>query len=466
MKQYRVIIPNHYDEIKALGKEVLKTIEDRKSPKPEDISKVLGEDAVMPYYFMHALLRNLEHGRARSVLDYKRRNGIAIQTHSFDAAFKPYYRLGHKYLPSNYVLTPREITGDIVHDLGEEFGQDLLGAIVVNDVIRYVLGDEAGKDADVLTNKNALLLDSLEDRIKKDEPERIHKIIKKSKSLINVRDGEIEYHHRRVLNAVKQFRNYVQTEADYLEEPQKNYLLGIIDDIVERALTRVSQKSLRADEVNGIILQQYENVMGIMEKGEYLSADKKLLLPGDPKFLWSLKKTLYRDFIGSIAEKVKEELVLASVNDRSKDDRYLGAFIEKLSESIDTVANMEPNPLRHAISIFRKARISIPTGIDLVDYLGQESADYARLQMAVDCLYRNLEDSVNQWAEVTPKSSKRDSKWETYAEKFAIMKSKTEELGEKVREMNGPNWLRKRIRGVGKLLGVEKIGLGSMRFAL
>lgn len=466
MKPYRVVIPDDHNRIKALGKGVIDASIERKAPPPEDIAQVFGEGAIMPSYFMLALLRNLEHGRARSVLDYKRRDGIAIERHSFDAAFKPYYRLRGEDLPSNYILTPREINGALVHDLGEEFGQDLLGAIVVNDVIRYVLGDEAGKDADVLTNKNALLLDPLEDRIKKDNPEHIYKIIRKSKSLVNVRDGEIEYHHRRILNALNQFRHYVQTNADYLNGPQKNDLLGTIDDIVERASTRVSQKSLRADEVNGRILQQYENVMGIMEKGEYLMADKKLLLPWDPEFLLSLNKTLYKDFIDTIVKKVKEELVLESVNGGPKDDSYLGAFMEKLSESTDTVANLDLQPLHHAISIFRKARVSIPTGISLVDYLRQEGADYARLQKAVDFLYRNLEASVNQWAEVTQESSKRDTTWRIYAEKFAIMKSKTEELEERVREMNGPSWLRKRIRGVGKLLGVEKIGLGSVRFAL
>ena len=148
--------------IKVLGDAVSGIILAREVPKPEDIATVLGDGSVDSYYFMHALMHSIEYGRRRGVVDYARRDQRAVQIHSFDSALRPFYRFKDKKLPSGYVLTPREIKGVLVHDLGEEFGQSLLGALVVNKVIGHLLREETGKDADLLTNKNALFFYSLQ----------------------------------------------------------------------------------------------------------------------------------------------------------------------------------------------------------------------------------------------------------------------------------------------------------------
>ena len=453
MKSYKVEIPENYDAIRALGEEVSETITNRMVPKPSDIALVLGKDAVKPYYFMHALFHDLEYGRNRSIFDYKRRDRIAIQRHSFDGAFKPYYRLTDKDLPSNYFLNPREITGVLVHDLGEEFGQSLLGAIVINDAIKHVLGEKAGKDADVLTNKSALLLDSLEGRIEKVPvtAESIYNIVKEAKSEVIVRPGTVIYQYQRALNALKQFQDYVKNQVDYIDNDEKKVIIGIIDEIKE-GIVASRPKALKADDIAGLVLQQHDGILRLIKEKEYTPVDKHLLLPGDPEFLLTLKKTLYNRFVDNIAERVREEAKLASRNGNTQDDDYLAAYTEKVAESTDTVANMSPEPLHHPMSIFRKARITIRNGIGLVNYLRQEQMHSERLQMAVDYLYRNLDDVVNQYLNHFKSSKRRDTNWKLYVNKFGTMRSKTAELGKMVTEMNGPSWLRKKSRNLARRL--------------
>lgn len=458
MKSYRVIIPDNYEAIIALGDEVSDTIINRRIPKPSDIALVLGKEAVKPYYFMHALFHALEYGRNRSIFDYQRRDRIAIQRHSFDGAFKPYYRLRDTQLPSNYFSNPREITGILVHDLGEEFGQSLIGAIVVNDAIKHVFGEKAGKDADVLTNKNALLLDSLEDRIEKFAvtPENIYNVVKEAKSEVIVKPGTVIYQYQRALNALKQFKDYVKSQVDYIDGDEKKVIIGTIDEIKEDIIAS-RQKALKADDIAGLVLQRHNDILRLIEKKEYTPVDKQLLLPEDPEFLLTLKKTLYNRFVDNITERVREEAKLASKNGNTQDDDYLAAYIEKVAESTDTVANMEPAPLHHSVSIFRKARITIRKGIDLVNYLRQEQMHSERLQMAVDYLYRNLEDVVAQYLKNFKASKRRDTNWRLYEKKFNVMRNKTTELGEIVKGMNGPSWLEEKIKDFGRRISSVRL---------
>ena len=121
---------------------VADTILDRKVPSPDQISGVFGKDVVNSYFFMHVLTHSREYGNRSRISNYGRRDQKAMPRHPYDAARKPYFRLRDRRLPSGYDLTLREIKSVLVHDLGEEFGKSPLAALVVNDIISQLLGEE------------------------------------------------------------------------------------------------------------------------------------------------------------------------------------------------------------------------------------------------------------------------------------------------------------------------------------
>ena len=471
MKGYRIPIPENYDEIRGIGHQVSETILARKVPQPQHISLVLGEDALKAYYFMHALLHNIEEGRQRGILDYARRDQKAIQRHSFDAAQKPYFRLQDTKLPSNYVLNPREIKGVLGHDLGEEFGQSLLGAMVVNDAIGYVLGQETGQDTALLTNNNALLMDSLEDRIsnkvaktksKEIEPDHVYSVLGEAKDEVFVKQGTVSWNYLRILTALRTFRAYVEDTVDYMPDKQKKKMMDILDELSKSVKERMKNDAVGADYATEQNIGQHQYIMELLERGNYIEADERLVLPGSPKFLATLKKTLYKDFISKIAQKVREDA--RATNNGSND--YLAPIIEKFAESTETAANMD-SALKNAISIFRKGRILSPSGIEVVHDLRVLPRDYTRLQAVVDYHFRVLDAMINQNYEDAEKKFKGiDTAWEPEFKAFGVMKEKMKDLERRIDEMNGPSWVRGRIRDLGNIFGIKELKLGKVHFTL
>lgn len=420
------VMPQNYKRIHDLSDVVSRAILARKIPQPDHIEQVLGDDALKPYYFMHALMHLKEYGRRRWVLDYARRDQKAIQVHSYDSAVKPFYRLNDEKLPSGYLLTQREIKGILVHDLGEEFGKSLLGALVVNDVIRYLLGEEIGKDAGLLTNSNALLLDSLESAVKKlpdIDPNGIYGILGKRMGQINVAANDVQQQYRRIIYALRSFRDYIRQNSEYMPMPQKRRLLGIIDDMHNAVSYEIEHGDiLEPGTATRAIMERHQHVMEIISKGRYVDVDRSLLLPGDLEFLLTLKKTLYRDYLSSIAGAVGDN---ANANSQNLDgDGYLAPMMEKLAESTNTVANMDRTPITHATSIFRKARALASTGIELAGHLTERQVDCQRLQNSIDYLVRNLDAIVRLHLESLERLDGLDDNWDTDLTIFRLMRDK------------------------------------------
>ena len=471
MKNYKVSIPESYEVIRTIGYQISQTILARRVPQPDHIALVLGEDAKKAYYFMHALLHNIEEGRKRGILDYARRDQKAIQRHSFDAAQKPYFRLKDKKLPSNYILTPREIKGVLGHDLGEEFGQSLLGAMIVNDIIGYLLGEETGRDTSLLTNTNALLMDSLEDRISDKvaktkardiEPDHVYSVLKEAKSEVHVKPGTVSYNYLRILNALRTFRAYVEDTANYMPESQRKAILNMSDELSEGVRRRMRNGGVKADDATEQNTSKHEHVMEILERGEYTEADGRLVPPGSPKFLATLKKTLYRDFISEIAQKVRQDSQSSS---RNGSNDYLAPMRVKFAESTETAANMD-STLINAISIFRKGRILDAFGIELGGYLRTQGRDYLSLQMPLVYHFKNLDASVDQNYEEFRRKFERDTAWEPEFKAFGVMKEKMDDLERRITAMESPSWVRERIRDIGNMFGITELKLGKVHFTL
>ena len=472
MKPYKVQVPANYREIRDLGDKVHDTILARRVPQPDQVARVLGEETVKAYCLMHALMYAIEHKRGKGVPNYKRRDKKAIQRHSYDAAFKSFFRFEDRELPSKYLLTPRENIGVLVHDLGEEFGQNLVGALVVNDIVGYLLGKDAGRDADLLTNKNALLLGPLEEEVAKLEPSQInhnniYAAFRRLHSEVRVEPRDVVWQYRRVLHALRSFKTYVENRADYMPDLQKKALIGYLDELIGGVNIRIKDGALKPDDIAELVAQQYGHVMAIMEAGKYVKVDTSLLVPEDIEFLLTLRKTLYADFVKGISEAVKSS---ASQSKKSTEggtttDSYVAPMMEKLADSTDTVANMD-SKLENATSIFRKARIVIASGIDLVGHLKQSELDYRRLQRSVDYLFRNLAYRVNPHLEYLQTLSRTENTWDRDLEVFSRMKEKTDELGQRINALGEPKRFRDRIRDLGGLLGVTEINLGRVHITL
>ena len=135
--------------------------------------------------------------------------------------------------------------------------------------------------------------------------------------------------------------------------------------------------------------------MEIMESGKYIKADPELVPPRNSKFLVTLDKTLYRDYINDIVKEVKHEASLAHQNGHLDNDNYLGLIMEKLADGTDSAIKMEVSPLLNATNIFRNARTLIVAGTELIEYLREQKMDYERLERGVDYLTRNLNAAVN-----------------------------------------------------------------------
>ena len=469
MTPYKVNLLGDYSSKRDLGSRISQLILNRKIPQPEDIVEVLGQEAVEAYYFMHALFHSIEHGRGR-LLDYARRDQKAIQRHSFDAAFKPVYRFKDSSLPSKYVLTPREITGVLVHDLAEEFGKNLLGALVVNDTIRYLLREEAGNDATLLTNMNALLLDYHERELSKLEQidhERIYNLLNDKKSQINVKPRTVQWQYQRILRALKHFEEYVKHKVDYIPDSQKEELISIINRLSEKLKIKIRSKELLTpDNLTELIMQQYAHVIGIVERGEsegYIEVDSRLLLPEEPEFLLTLKKTLYRDFVDKIKRQVMTNAISASQNGGIIDDSYLAPMIEKIAECTDTVSNMD-YILTNAVSIFRKARVVLASGLDLTRDLKELSVEHQRLQRGIEYLFRKLDGKVDMHLRHFEEDKEQETAYGQDVEIFKTMNEKMKDLEMIVNAMGESTLVSESIKL--KHQGRREISVGGETFTL
>ena len=241
--------------------------------------------------------------------------------------------------------------------------------------------------------------------------------------------------------------------------------MSVSDELSEGIKRRTRNGALKADYATEQIIEQHKHIMEIIESGRYINVDESLVLPGAPKFLLTLKKTLYRGFISSIAQRVKEEVQAGSKNGKQVMDGYLAPMMEKLAESTDTAANMDSS-LRNATSILRKGRILIASGIETIEDLIVQGKDYQRLQMAVIYLYRNLADSIDKNYRFLAEKFDQDTNWEFDFKAFGVMKEKMDDLERRITPMNGPNWVRERIKDIGNMFGVKELKLGRVHFTL
>ncbi|MBI2658141.1 hypothetical protein HYX08_05605 [Candidatus Woesearchaeota archaeon] len=456
MKSYNPVLPANYPEIQRIGIEVSNTILDRKIPQPSKIAMVLGEDNVRAYYLMHALLWAIEHRRSPSTPDYKRRDRKAIQRHSFDASFRPLYRFAdtkESKIPSRYILTPREVRGVLVHDLGEEFGQSLMGALIVNDVISYLLGNDTGNDADLLTNKNALLLDGLEEAVKADEMkhETIFGAAVRLGSRVIISDRSVAHEYTRVHQALGHFKSYVEgiNDESYMPLAEKKRLIDVLEGLIS-SVKEKSKERLRAEQLSTSIVDQYGNIISVIKDKDYGEVDRTLLLPGDNEYRLTLKNTLYRDFVRRVAESVKRSAPVNGANGSGID--FLAPFIESIAETTDTVTNMDLEP-PHAISIYRKAREKIGQGIDLALALRGQDETYGKLAIAVEYLHRNLVDMIETRVGELKSRKKKETALGRDLEKFGIMREKMGDLEARMEEIRQPGLLKawhNRIVSAGK----------------
>ena len=404
---YKPKEPENYSERQRVGDGVHETIKDRKVPKPSEVGIALGKNAVKAYYLMHALFYAKEYDRNRGQLDFARRDRKAIQRHSFDSVFKSFYRLKDE-VPSGYLLAGDETVDGLVHDVGEEFGETPLGALVVIDFIKRALGDERGKNALSLTNFNVLISDHHDKSINElttVDHDNVYGVFARNYELLNVRVGSITHQYSRIRQALESFRNDVAKDIVFEGDTtgaEKKRLNDLVRELIN-AVPRGYDNIIQVDEASSFISGRYENVLMVMNdanKNGYKSLDDALILPGEQKFLLALKNTFYWDFISQIAQ-----------GDRSMQ-------VVKVAESTDTAANMD-SALLNARSIFSKEQAQI----EIFGKLAAEdqSIDGQRLGHALYYLFRNLDARVNQIYTSFTGNPMQDTTWDDDKKAFEYM---------------------------------------------
>ena len=467
MNDYVLERKSSTEGLHSLMYNVSTTLVNRKVPQPSQIEQTLGEDGLKSYFFMHALMHSIEYGRER-VLESARRDGKAIQRHSFDAAVKPEYRFDDPNLPSNYKLGPRGKKDAILHDLGEEFGKSAIGALIVNDVIRCLFGDLTGKDTSFLTNYNAILLESHSRELLELEtvdPDSVHELLGKSRDKLKINKALVSSHYIKVYEALLKFRDFVEKKVDYMPDSDKKHLVGIINNTANDVDSQIRRGVLTADNVKRSILTIYDRIMGIIEKGDYIDVDNRLVLPGEPEFFIILKRTLYRDFVHQISDEVLREAIEHHRDGGEKDDHsYLELMLAKNSENTDTVANTPYDPISNAVSIQRKSRILIVEDLNLIKELKSRDFNYDALQRAMDYLFRNLQYSVTLNYEQTKKRAENDTNLELNRRMFEVINEKVSDLEKLVAATREPSWVMEALLKELRDFGSRKLELLARSF--
>lgn len=439
--------PGYQRQYELMGR-VSNTIVARRIPNPSDIYNVLGERALFQYYFMHALFHRLEHGKGIALVNPVRTDEKALQRHPFDAAVRPSFRADDA-TPSNFSVTPRETNGILLHDLGEDFGRSVLGAFVVNDMIRYLFGRAAGKDTSTLTNYYALAMRPAYDRIREEgriDQRSIMEILAAEKRKIHYIEGDITREARRVVRALQNFMDFTMPQpidkCPYMPQEKREELTEIMAELSSRSLSYLNERGISAASASQFAHGRYRDLMQLVREGRYVHADVDMLLPDENPSLVTLEKTLYWHFMRDIYTAARKEAAAFARKRTAAGDGYLSPFIEKIAEAVDNAANMEYTPPSKATSIHRKTRIVIATGADLAEYLGQRGTDYTRLQNADYYLFRILRESI--WSNIESlrrKAGRLDTSWRADLERFERMLEKTNDLEARLREteQNGDN---------------------------
>ena len=419
--------PADYNRRRALIYSVTKQIEGGRIARPQDIETVFGPESLGPYYFQHALLRTRK----------RRRDGKPLPRHSFDAASQSFYR----FKQSGYLLKyPVETSGTLVHDVGEDFGESLIGAMAVNDAIGYLFGSAVGRIATAATSGNGLILKSLDRVVEQMDPQVKSEIDQyvtigmlerlKSKEAA-VTSDDILGSYRSMIDALERFRNYVLRRASYLENASQARISGIVENLETKLTAKIKGGILDTGRAREGVDWQFQNVISIAQGNNLLEIDDALRGNDENRYLLALKKTLYADFINAIANAVLEEYVRFLEDPKGHPD-YTAPMMVKLADLTETASNLESQSIDHVISIFRKVRRGIWSAHDLAPKIKPaelpRDGEYQRLQNAQNFLFYALDSGVRANFKFYKKRAPYQTSLETERDAFGEMAKKMDEL--------------------------------------
>ncbi|MBI2130663.1 hypothetical protein HYU10_02730 [Candidatus Woesearchaeota archaeon] len=420
---------------RQIGGEVSDTIVAQMVPEPSKVAFSLGNYAVHMYYFMHALFHSIEH-RTGTWFEPERTDEKPLQKHSFDAAVKPLFRY-HDPMPSGYLITPRETKSILVHDVGEDFGRSLIGAVVINDLIKYLFGERVGRDAEILTNHYALILSSIvgkraEAELDEISPAGLPAILALEMEKLRYTDADVVTESRMAVSALQEFMDYAIVNTTNMPPIERDDIIDIMVSLSSRTLEYADESRINPKAATDFAQQQYERVLGILQSGKFMEADRDILMPGEHEYLASLKKTLYWHYVDNIFQEVKREAREHLGNGKKPSDAYLSTAMVKTAEQTDTAANMEYNPPTQASSINRKARIVIASNLSLFGWLEELGRDYGRLQSANRYLFEVLKASIDGNIAALETKVRLDTNWRPNLARFMLMREKARDLETRV----------------------------------
>ncbi len=370
-------------------------------PTPDEVRVSLGdnEDTLNIFYLTLALLSEVS----------RREGKKPYFLHTYSVATKPDYRFNDPILPSKFRLTDFEKSLGQPHELKEEFGESIVGSYIVGDVLKYFFGDELANGVDYLTNHNELVMKNVNKSLKQLRKEELKRIGQKDISrlltdelerlTINL-EGVVE-HYKRVEGALKEYVNEIGEYHEELDSENKEYIIGLMED---NFISPLSNK-LRSNEIIDLqelvenVKNDFNHVLEIVNKEDYIEADPKLVHSFESKYLADLKKTLYQDYLGRIIKNVHEKLDKMLAEGQLLDDSLLSLPLVKTCDSIANVSTLEQDIVR-TISQFRKARQVRRTDQELIAYLGKKDVDpsiYQRFERSVDYLSEVLVWKIKQY---------------------------------------------------------------------
>ncbi len=376
-----------------------------KIPLFDDIKSLLGDEASdseaeflsKSFYLPLILLYDLERREAKK----------PSFLHPYSVAAKPDYRYNDPNLPSGFRQTTFQKCLSLNHETREDFGKNIVGYhYIIADCEKHILGEELDNGLRDLTNKNALVRNYINKRLKsltkekyiRLEPADIKSMLKKESDEVKIDEQSIIKNYSMITEKLKSFVKNILKYHSELSSGEKNLLAGFIN---EYYINPLSEKLSRGNIIdprtlNENVMADFEYVMNIVDNGPYVEADPELIHPSESPYIISLDKTLYNDFLDNMIKRAHEKLNKDHAKNQLSGES-LSVPIVKVSDSIAVMSTLESD-LIHAIHQFRKSRM-VRKKFGREVYTLKEanfnpSAVYQGLEMAVNYLDANLKLSL------------------------------------------------------------------------
>lgn len=389
---------------------VTQIIESRRFPTREQLYAQAGyADQALPLSFL------LMYATSFGTLDKAKKHAPA---HYNDAAHSANIR----YSESGVQFSPRNIMGAEHHDMEEDIGKLMAekapkytraAGLLLRDNTHRLLSGPTGVNfnilLDLLTNGEGMVSEAafktLEKKFKPGSADYTKQdlisALDSSYSGFHITEHRVKQFYRWLVNQWETQRSKISNGHTYLASEERQYAADNLTDFIDSTRARVrAEDTLESAFLDHVVLQEYESIRNLIERGGILEFDRNLLLPKDhPRqspLLTDLKFTLYARYIEKMFKAFTEQASKVSgLKDYDVDDERLSAPKIKAFDQRDVLTRMGTAPnLDGKISIAAKDMIILARGREAGSYVASENGPYHLVWPSLRFLYNELSREI------------------------------------------------------------------------